>query len=63
MWLGGGEALKKMADSPEGLEELREMYKSWPFFSGLVDLVELEISKVAKVSAYYDAKCCGSTPT
>ena len=61
VWLGGGEALKKMADSPEGLEELREMYKSWPFFSGLVDLVELEISKAnPKVSAYYDAKCCSS---
>ena len=46
VWLGGGEALKAMADTPEGLAELRAMYAQWPFFSALVDLVELELSKV-----------------
>jgi phosphoenolpyruvate carboxylase len=34
-------------------------YASWPFFKGLVDLVEIEIAKAdPSVSALYDAQCC-----
>ena len=36
VWLGAGEALAQMAAQPEGLATLQEMYKSWPFFMGLV---------------------------
>ncbi|KAL3921913.1 MAG: hypothetical protein SGPRY_004739, partial [Prymnesium sp.] len=61
VWLGGGEALKVMAAKEGGLEELRQMYKSWPFFKGLVDLAELEIAKAdPKVSAYYESRCCAN---
>jgi len=58
VWLGGGAALaQRIADG--GLEELQRMYQSWPFFQGLIDLVELELSKAEPaVSSYYDSKLC-----
>lgn len=59
VWLGGGEALQAVAATPEGFEQLRDMYVTWPFFRSLVDLVELEIAKAnPAISAYYDRKCC-----
>jgi len=63
VWLGGGEALKGVAATPEGLAQLRELYASWPFFRGLVELIELEISKAdPAISAHYDTQCCASDP-
>jgi len=58
VWLGGGAALaQRIKDG--GLDELRQMYQSWPFFQGLIDLVELELSKAEPtVSSYYDSKLC-----
>jgi len=58
VWLGGGEALAaRIANG--GLDELRQMYSTWPFFRGMIDLVEIELSKAEPaVSAYYDAKLC-----
>ena len=58
VWLGGGAALAERI-AAGGLAELQETYRSWPFFQGLVDLVELELSKAEPdVSTYYDAKLC-----
>ena len=63
VWLGGGEALTNLAKTEEGMKELKDMYASWPFFTALVDLVELEISKAEPaISSYYDQKCCTSDP-
>ncbi len=45
VWLGGGAALAAKIASG-GLAELQQMYQTWPFFTGLIDLVELELSKV-----------------
>jgi len=58
VWLGGGAALtERIANG--GLAELQTMYKDWPFFQGLIDLIELELSKAEPaVSSYYDAKLC-----
>ena len=58
VWLGGGQAIAEKIASG-GLAELQEAYQTWPFFTGLIDLVELELSKAdPAVSAYYDAKLC-----
>ena len=63
VWLGGGEALTALAKTESGMKELKEMYASWPFFTALVDLVELEISKAEpSISSYYDLKCCVTDP-
>jgi len=61
VWLGGGEALLDVASTPEGLQQLQQMYATWPFFTGLVDVIELELSKAdPAVSALYDKKCCAA---
>uniref|UniRef100_A0A7S2I8X9 Phosphoenolpyruvate carboxylase n=1 Tax=Haptolina brevifila TaxID=156173 RepID=A0A7S2I8X9_9EUKA len=58
VWLGGGAALAERIKNGD-LEMLQHMYKTWPFFQGMIDLVELELSKAEPaVSAYYDAKLC-----
>ena len=58
VWLGGGEALRKMIDEGR-LHELRSMYSSWPFFAGLVDLVLIELGKAdLGVAARYAEKLC-----
>merc|ERR1719502_296246 len=60
VWLGGGAALADRI-SKGGLSELQAMYKEWPFFQSLIDLVELELSKAEPdVSNYYDEKLCTS---
>ena len=44
VWLGGGAALaQQIADGQ--LPDLQAMYRDWPFFQGLIDLIELELSK------------------
>jgi len=61
VWLGGGEALTSALETPEGAEQVASAYQSWPFFRGLVDLVEIELAKAdPAVSRFYDAKCCAS---
>eukprot|EP00316_Scyphosphaera_apsteinii_P000553 CAMPEP_0119332028 /NCGR_PEP_ID=MMETSP1333-20130426/81888_1 /TAXON_ID=418940 /ORGANISM="Scyphosphaera apsteinii, Strain RCC1455" /LENGTH=992 /DNA_ID=CAMNT_0007341765 /DNA_START=37 /DNA_END=3015 /DNA_ORIENTATION=+ len=61
VWLGGGEALKQHIAQSDGLPGLQEMYRSWPFFRGLIELVELELSKAEPtVSELYDSKLCSS---
>jgi len=58
VWLGGGAALAAHI-AKGGLPELQQCYREWPFFQGMIDLVELELSKAdPTVSAYYDAKLC-----
>ena len=58
VWLGGGAALAARIRDGE-LAPLQDMYRAWPFFQGMIDLIELELSKAEpSVSAYYDAKLC-----
>ena len=56
-WLGVGTAL---ATSPEGeasLEELRQMYGAWPFFSSTLDLVEMVLAKASpEIAERYDRR-------
>lgn len=44
-WLGAGTALEQIMAEPGGLEVLRQMSKSWPFFGDLLDKIEMVCAK------------------
>ena len=55
-WLGIGDAITEAVEEG-GLEELRAMYREWPFFRSTMDLVEMVLAKASpEISAYYDAQ-------
>lgn len=55
-WLGVGEALQARLDAGEG-EQLRRMYREWPFFRAFLDMVEMVLAKGdPSVAAWYDAR-------
>jgi phosphoenolpyruvate carboxylase len=53
-WLGSDSALKT-AVSTGKLEQLREMYAEWPFFTSYVDMLEMVLAKSDPVIAEYYA--------
>ncbi|HXE80260.1 MAG TPA: phosphoenolpyruvate carboxylase [Vicinamibacterales bacterium] len=53
-WLGVGEALHDAIERGE-TEQLREMYREWPFFRSTIDLIEMVLAKAdARIAEYYD---------
>jgi phosphoenolpyruvate carboxylase len=45
-WYGVGSALKDFAaQTPDGLEQLRKMYRRWPFFRTVLDNAEVSLAK------------------
>ncbi|VFQ85484.1 unnamed protein product [Cuscuta campestris] len=53
-WLGVGAGLKGVCDKGH-TEELREMYKDWPFFQSTVDLIEMVLGKAdIPIAKHYD---------
>lgn len=45
-WYGVGGALEAyVAENPEGLEELRRMYRQWPFMRAFLDNMQMTLSK------------------
>ena len=44
-WLGAGNALSAAAEKPGGLELLRKMAKTWPFFDDLLGKIEMVCAK------------------
>jgi phosphoenolpyruvate carboxylase len=44
-WLGAGTALADVAATPDGLETLRRMAHSWPFFDDLLGKIEMVCAK------------------
>ena len=45
-WYGVGSALKDFAaQTPDGLEQLRKMYRRWPFFRTLLENAEVSLAK------------------
>jgi phosphoenolpyruvate carboxylase len=56
VWLGIGDALAAaIADGK--LPLLHEMYDQWPFFRGMLDLVEMVMAKAdPRVTRMYDTK-------
>jgi phosphoenolpyruvate carboxylase len=56
VWLGIGDALAEAVEQGK-LPLLQAMYDEWPFFRGLLDLVEMVMAKAdPRVTAMYDAK-------
>lgn len=56
MWLGIGDALQEAIKAGQ-LPLLQEMYDSWAFFKGLLDLVEMVMAKAdPRVTRMYDGK-------
>eukprot|EP00878_Enallax_costatus_P019069 GHUV01020106.1.p1 GENE.GHUV01020106.1~~GHUV01020106.1.p1 ORF type:complete len:382 (+),score=111.46 GHUV01020106.1:226-1371(+) len=56
VWLGIGDALSEAVEKGQ-LPLLQTMYDEWPFFKGLLDLVEMVMAKAdPRVTAMYDAK-------
>jgi len=56
VWLGIGDALTQTINEGN-LPLLQEMYDQWPFFKGLLDLVEMVMAKGdPRVTSMYDAK-------
>ena len=54
VWLGIGEALVEAIDAGQ-LPVLKDMYASWPFFQGTVDLIEMVLAKAdPRISLLYD---------
>ena len=54
-WYGFGSAVESwLADNPEGLETLRRMYATWPFFRTLLSNMDMVLSKadIAIASRY-----------
>ncbi|HEX4714004.1 MAG TPA: phosphoenolpyruvate carboxylase, partial [Ktedonobacteraceae bacterium] len=45
-WYGVGHALEEyLANQPNGLEELRQMYRAWPFMHTFLDNMQMTLSK------------------
>ena len=44
-WLGVGTALAEFCERPDGLEELRHMARTWPFFDDFLSKVEMVCAK------------------
>lgn len=52
-WLGVGDALAAEIDSGN-LKMLRDMYRNWPFFQAVTDLVEMVVAKAdEQITRYY----------
>merc|ERR1711871_509602 len=57
-WLGVGNALDCSGD-PQKSKELAEMYREWPFFKEMVDLIAMTLSKTDySISALYELQLC-----
>ena len=53
-WLGVGEALSGAIEAGFQ-EELRDMYRDWPFFRSTLDLIEMVLAKAdSRIAAQYD---------
>ena len=62
-WLGVGEGLRRVAEQGQ-MEEMRQMYREWPFFQSTIDLIEMILAKTdANIARRYDAMLCKSDNT
>ncbi|EPC03930.1 phosphoenolpyruvate carboxylase [Litchfieldella anticariensis FP35 = DSM 16096] len=54
-WLGSGDAFITRLEEEGGLERLREMRDSWPFFGTYLDMLEMLLAKGdVDITAYYE---------
>lgn len=57
VWLGIGDALQK-AVAAGHMPLLQKMYDEWPFFRGMLDLVEMVMAKVQRGREVLCCCCC-----
>ncbi|MCX2800289.1 phosphoenolpyruvate carboxylase [Microbulbifer thermotolerans] len=56
-WLGTGAALDRALSVREETEVVREMNAHWPFFQGLVDMLEMVLAKTdIRVASWYEER-------
>ena len=61
-WMGAGTALDQVIAEPGGLELLKQMAKNWPFFSDLLDKIEMVCAKADIDVARLYARELGADP-
>ncbi|MEO6599254.1 MAG: phosphoenolpyruvate carboxylase [Polyangiaceae bacterium] len=61
-WLGAGTALEQIIAEPGGLDLLKQMAKNWPFFSDLLDKIEMVCAKADIDVAQLYARELGADP-
>ena len=61
-WLGAGTALEQIIAEPGGLDLLKQMNKNWPFFSDLLDKIEMVCAKADIDVARLYARELGADP-
>ena len=61
-WLGAGTALEQIIAEPGGLDLLKQMAKNWPFFSDLLDKIEMVCAKADIDVAHLYARELGADP-
>jgi len=53
-WYGVGTAFEWLAGQPDGLVLLQQMYAEWPFFTALIENVQLDVAKADMgIAAHY----------
>mmetsp|Transcript_31531 Transcript_31531/g.72868 ORF Transcript_31531/g.72868 Transcript_31531/m.72868 type:complete len:971 (-) Transcript_31531:364-3276(-) len=56
VWLGNGLAIQKFIDAGK-LPLLQKMYKEWPFFQSMLDLIDIELGKAEpSIAKHYESK-------
>ena len=55
-WLGAGNALKELVNTPEGLAQIRDMRAQWPFFASRLSMLDMVYAKSSTViNELYDS--------
>lgn len=64
-WLGTDDAFEEfLQENPNGMDRLREMSKSWPFFRMYMDMLEMVLAKAdADIVAYYEHQLIEGNPS
>lgn len=56
-WLGTGEALMEAGRTPDRAAAISTMIRDWPFFQGVIDMLEMVLAKAdGKIAAYYEER-------
>ena len=59
-WLGTGAALEAAQADPAQSRTVQEMVAQWPFFQGVVDMLEMVLAKAdLRVAAWYEQRLAG----
>jgi phosphoenolpyruvate carboxylase len=61
-WLGTGAALEAALEDQSDIDRIREMASHWPFFQGVVDMLEMVLAKAdSRVAAWYEERLTDDT--